>query len=437
VVRCKNGPVKVTTHAAAPWRAGVEGRGFRSGDHRVVVRLRAGHGFTVSFRQLGSARLHRYYVRCLPSDFPTYHFTSSGPVSPEFFTADDAFAPIKHRYAIIFDHNGVPLWWYHLPVEGPRVLADGSVVWFHSNGQSSRYEIRRLNGGLVRSLHTAANVSVDGHDVQPLANGRYLIGGHAQQSHVDTRAFGGSANADVLNAELQEVGPRGNLLWNWRSQGHISLAETGRWWPYTIDHPALYGYDVAHWNSIEPHGNSVIASFRQLDAVYKINKRTGRIAWKLGGTRTRQSLAVNGDPRQYPLGAQHDARLLGDGTLSVFDNRTELTDPRPRMVRYRIKQAARTATLLESISDPDVPTSYCCGSARRLPNRDWLIDWGQAAWKARSGGSIGGYTPDGERTFLLSFDSTFSYRAQPVPPGAVTRRALRKGMTAICSPGCR
>ena len=44
------------------------------------------------------------------------------------------------------------------------------------------------------------------------------------------------------------------------------------------------GYDIVHWNSIEPAGKSVIASFRNLDAVYKIRKSTGKIVWKLGGT---------------------------------------------------------------------------------------------------------------------------------------------------------
>ena len=33
------------------------------------------------------------------------------------------------------------------------------------------------------------------------------------------------------NAELQEVSRDGQLLWDWEAQDHISLAETGRWWP--------------------------------------------------------------------------------------------------------------------------------------------------------------------------------------------------------------
>ena len=49
-------------------------------------------------------------------------------------------------------------------------------------------------------------------------------------------------------------------------------------------------------------------------------------------------------------------------------------------------------------------------------------------------GSIGGYKPDGERTFLLTFDSTFSYRAQPVPRACVTAQDLRQGMDAMAAP---
>ena len=164
------------------------------------------------------------------------------------------------------------------------------------------------------------------------------------------------------------MSPDGQLLWDWKSQDHISLAETGRHWPWVISTPYQLGYDIAHWNSIEPAGNSVIASFRHVDAVYKINKSTGKIVWKLGGTRTPESLTVKHDPHDYTLGAQHDARLLPDGTLTLFDNRTKLPHRTPRAVRYRINQERGTATLLRSITDPDVapPTAAARPGAYRI-----------------------------------------------------------------------
>ena len=89
--------------------------------------------------------------------------------------------------------------------------------------------------------------------------------------------------------------------------------------------------------------------------------------------------------------------------------------------------AADDAYLKESITDPDVPISNCCGSARRLGNGDWLIDWGQ-------NNPIGGYRPDGKRTFLLTLKDNFSSRAEPVPAGAISAQDLRQGMNAMYAP---
>jgi hypothetical protein len=423
VVRCDNGPVTVQGRASGGWEVSVAGHPYRSGDFVDAVPLSAGHAFTVTVRQAGHPPLYRYYVRCLPNDFPKYTFTRDGPASPLFFTVENVTSPFDHRYAMVFDNHGVPIWWYKAPTHDAKVLPSGNLLWF--NFRFSRYEIHRLDGTLVRPLNAVGHTA-NAHDVQVLGNGDHLVSADVRQRHVDTSAYGGSSDATVINAELQEVSPSGNLVWDWKTQDHISLAETGRWWGYAVDHGAVdNGYDIVHWNSIEPDGDSVIASFKDLDAVYKIDQSTGDIVWKLGGTTTPESLAVKGDPRGYPLGAQHDARLLPDGTLTVFNNRSYLGNRIPRAERFRIDEQAGTATLIQSITDPEVPASNCCGSARRLGNGDWLISWGGL------GDLIGGYEPDGQRTFVLKMNSNRTYRAEPVPAGAVSAEDLRAGMNAM------
>jgi hypothetical protein len=362
-------------------------------------------------------------VRCLPDDFPDYTFTHDGPVSPRLFSIDEAFVPEpSERYAMIFDNHGVPVWWDRAPAWDTRVLPNGTVLWW--NASSLVFQIHGLDGALLVDGMNTVGQQANPHDVQFSGGGNYLAGAYVPRGPVDTSAYGGASDAYVSDAELQEVSPTGQLLWDWKSQDHISLSETGHRWPWVIHHAGLGGYDIVHWNSIEPDGNSVIASFRNLDAIYKIDKASGDIVWKLGGTSTPESLTVKDDPRGVTLGAQHDARLLTDGTLTAFDNRTNLNNHQPRAVRFRINESDRTATLLESITDPQVTGSNCCGSARRLGNGDWLIDWGQNK-------PIGGYAPDGRRTFLLSLDSTFSYRAEPVRSGAVSMQELRQGMNTI------
>jgi hypothetical protein len=420
VVRCRDAPMTVQAHSSGGWRVAIAGGQFRSGDFRQTVPLRSGRAFVVVARK--GSELFRYHVRCLPNSFPPYTFTRYGPVSPGYF----AIGRSDLRYGMIFDNHGVPIWWVRAPSWGITVLPSGNVLWY--DGSAQRFEVHRLDGSFIRALKPVGE-HTDGHDLQLLPNGDHLVSGQVLKHHVDTRAFGGSRDATVKSADLQQVGPGGKLIWRWNTFDHISLAETGRWWdaPPTDHQP----YDIVHWNSIEPAGNSVIASFRHLDAVYKINKATGNIVWKLGGTRTPKSLRVIGDLRADTLGAQHDARLLPDGTLTVFDNATGLSNPQPRAVRFRIDEQARTATLLEAITDPGVTSSGCCGSARRLDNGHWLINWAETR-----NHPIGGYEPNGERTFFLKFNPRSTYRAEPVKPGVLTAEDLRAAMQTMCSSGC-
>ncbi len=424
VVRCNDAPVTVQAQASGGWEAAIGSHPYRSGSFSEVVPLSSGRAFVVKVREAGFPHVYRYHVRCLPSNFPDYTFTRYGPVSPKYFSVDRDYNTADRHFGIIFDNHGVPVWWYEALTQDTKVLPNGNVVWFDRG--PFRWEVHRLDGSLVRTLD-AAGPPADPHDVQVLDNGGYLFGAYVQQHHVDTSAYGGSSDATILNTELVQVSPSDQVVWDWRSQDHIALEETGRFWRRSVNDPNPFGYDILHWNSIELAGNSVIASFRHLDAVYKIRRSTGNVVWKLGGTSTPRSLTVEHDPRANTFGAQHDARLLSDGTLTVFDNRTNLGQKRPRAVRFRIDEATRTATLVQSITDPAVDTSYCCGSARRLGNGDWLIGWG-------SKNPIGGYRPNGERTFLLTPDSGWSYRAEPVPAGALTAEDLREGMRAMANP---
>ena len=217
------------------------------------------------------------------------------------------------------------------------------------------------------------------------------------------------------------MGPDGQLVWSWKSQDHIALAETGRHWPWAVNH----NYDIAHWNSIEPAGDSVIASFRHFDAVYKIRKSTGEIVWKLGGTaHAREPQRCRATPAATPRRpARRPSASRRDPDRVRQSHQPGQSQSRGRCASGSTSKSG-TATLLESISDPDVSASYCCGSARRLESGDWLVDWGKTG---RNAGAIGGYAPSGERTFLMSFGSSYNYRAEPVPDGLLSARKLRRG----------
>lgn len=252
--------------------------------------------------------------------------------------------------------------------------------------------------------------------MQELGNGNFPLVSYKPRDHVDLSAFGKPSDATVVDAEIQELTPAGSLVWSWNSKEHIDLAETDRWWstPPTRLPDGRDAYDYAHINAVEPDGSGLVVSLRHTDAIYRISRSYGQIEWKLGGTTTGESLIVSGDPLSHTLGGQHDVRRLADGTVSVFDNGSQLSRP-PRVARFRIDAAARTAVLVESLSDSEIPTSVCCGGARKLSSNGWLVAWG-------GNPVIAEYAADKSRIFKLHFTDTGAvlYRAFPVPGGRIS-----------------
>jgi hypothetical protein len=421
-VRCDAQEIDVHVDGAPGWQARIGDRAPRSGSFDVTRPLGYDRAFAVTFVHGASGRAQHFHVRCLPADFPSFHFKRIRRGGPRFFGIQ------MNPYATMFDSDGAPIWWYdtHNDPNNVEMLPDGTVAWDPVDpvaNVASVYRVRKLNGRLVRKL-TTPGATTDLHELLLLPNGNYLMGGRVTEHHVDASQFGGSSDADAIGIEIQEVTPSEHVVWKWDSADHIALDETPqRWWDNFLL-PAGSPYDIVHWNAAEPDGKYVLLSFRHLDAIYAINRRTGNVAWKLGGTTTAKSLTVIGDPEgSYPLGGQHDVRVLPDGTISIHDNNTQLPDP-PRVVRYRVNVKQKTARLVQSLSDPRIPGSICCGSARMSPSGDWLVGWGGNPVTTA-------YDSRGRRIYSLKIGEGFSYRSNPVPPGLVSARDFRHGMNSM------
>lgn len=419
--RCQEDDLVMKIGGAHRWKTRIADGRYRGGSHRSRISLGEGQAVRVAFKRKRRAKVSRFRIRCLPPDFPEFGFRRFRPGGPGLFSVG-----LHDGYAAIFSRYGAPIWWYkgeHKVVDA-KVLSDGTVSWNTNSAPiSGSFEIRTLTGELLRTLGTVEGTDL--HDIQLLPNGNYMYGSLSSRFGVDATAFGGTADVTTLDTEIQEVTPDGRVVSGWDSGDRLRLAEAGRWWDRIPSSDVSLPYDVSHWNSVEPAGKFMYLSFRNLDAVYKVNRKSGRVVWKLGGTETNKSLKVlnypNGD---YPLGAQHDARLQPDGTITVFNNRSELEDAMPVAHRFRINEGAGTAKLIETIRDRRVTPTFCCGSARRLPSGDWLVSWGDA-------GIAGAYNPAGRTIFRLFTPNYWSYRAEPVPSGRVTIAELGRAMDAM------
>jgi hypothetical protein len=343
------------------------------------------------------------------------------------------------NWVIAFDQDGTPRWWQSFVYNslGSEILPDGtlqvSLGYGDGFGQDGRtaQEIRSLEGELIRELRTRGTPT-DGHEFVPLPNGNDLLVSYKPRHGVDLSRFGLEKDGGVLDGEIQEVTPDGEVVWRWNSSDHVSLDETPeRWWRKLRQNPQFDGkgrvrYDVFHLNSVEPWGRQYVVSSRHNDRVYGISRRTGEVLWTFGGERGPKSLRLVGaaPERFYPLGGQHDARIVDGNVLTVHDNGTNLESKErpPRVARFRLDLKERTATFLSEVEDTEVaPYSHCCGSVREFGDGT-LVAWGNNP-------VISGFGPDDELAFRLWLPVP-AYRAVPVPE-SVTDADLDRGLEAM------
>jgi hypothetical protein len=423
--------LSVTVKVQAPNRTtvSVDGEPALGGSfQRQVENVATGQTFTFV---VNSTYAKTYFIRRLPAEFPAWTTERPGTPQSEYYI----FAPnIKvdfsafRNWVIIADNYGVPIWWYYdpiLPIDA-KLMPDGQIGYLTFGVYPGFGTLRNLDGTLTNILNPSPVFGgyMDNHELLKLPNRNYAFIGAVTRGPVDASPFGGSASAMVLDNIVEEVNAGGELIWSWSPLDHIPLAECSpQWWSLYMTSGTI---DPYHMNSVEAVGNSVVISMRHLDAILRVSKATGAVQWKLGGTPRPESLTFVNDPYGN-FGGPHDARMLPDGTLTLHDNGANMGRP-PRAVRYRIDTVARTATLLEQVTDPKVADAWCCGSARRLHNGNWVMGWGHTP-------AVTEIASDGNLVFRMNLaDQYFSYRAHPVPYGKLRRADLRAGMDYMYPP---
>jgi outer membrane protein assembly factor BamB len=431
VSRCGRDAAPIHAEASNGIEVEVDARPPETGTIVIDPGVAPGKDFEITVAD--GARRRAYEVRCLPADFPPWRFEDLGEAAPGLFVVSFKASREERPWVIVFDHEGVPRWWYSPPtrVLWAQILSDGTVSWARSFGDGygldrrMAHEIRSLSGELLRLVRTRGPI-IDGHELREFGS-NLLVGSYVPET-ADLSRFGGPVRAAIVSAEIQELDPRGRVLWRWNSRGHISLAETGRWWRNVLSNPRrrLQGreaFDPVHINAIEPRGSDeVVISTRHTDAVYGIQRSTGEVVWKIGGSKTADSLEIVGDPAQKLLGGQHDVRIAEDGSLSIYDNGKD-RPRRPRVVFYRLAPEQGRVRYLGQLNDSEVKTSHCCGSARELAEGGWLVSWGDNPL-------VTAFDEERQIAFRLELAAS-TFRAVPVPPGATTLAQLDQGMEAM------
>lgn len=253
----------------------------------------------------------------------------------------------------------------------------------------------------IKRLRAGNGYEGDHHEFLITPRGTALITIYHETPH-DLSAAGGQAEDVVVDGIAQELDvATGEVLFEWHSLEHVDVSES--YYELTPDLEAPYDY--FHINSIEEDGEDhLLISARRTSTVYKIERASGEVVWRLGGRRNDFEM---GEGARFDF--QHDARRHPDGTITLFDNRGEAMNEASRGIRLRLDEEAMTAELVAEYTIPEDPFATYQANVQDLPNGTVFVGWGSAPYLSE-------HARGGELLFEARFpEEVESYRAFRFP----------------------
>ena len=199
----------------------------------------------------------------------------------------------------------------------------GRVVLGHGSGSGV---IDNASYQQIAKVSAGNGLSMDLHDFDLEPGGVALITVY-EPVWWNLSAGHGPSHGVLEDCVVQEIDVRtGLVMFEWHALGHVPLSAS-----YTQAHLAPDNHtevwDWFHINSIdlEPDRNLLISS-RNTWSVYQVGHTFGEVLWTLGGKHSSFTLGPG-----VRFAWQHDATLLADGSIEIFDNEdTPAQAPRSR-----------------------------------------------------------------------------------------------------------
>jgi hypothetical protein len=284
---------------------------------------------------------------------------------------------------------------------GPMIFDEaGNLVWFDplaSGTEAANLQVQQLDGqpvltwwqgyippqgfgegeemiasdsyALIGRVHAGNGLRADLHDFH-IAPADTAVLTVFNPIACNLSGLHGPADGAVTDSSFQELDLRTGLVRReWHSLDHVPLGDsynpaagTSREWPF----------DYFHLNSLQQTpGGRMLLSARNTWAIYELDA-SGRVVVRIGGRRSDVALA-----RGAGTAYQHDATLLPNGTISVFDNgAVPKVHAQSRGLVVSLAANGRSEAVVGEYEHPQPLLSGSQGNIQLLENGDEFLGWG-------------------------------------------------------------
>jgi hypothetical protein len=293
--------------------------------------------------------------------------SANGPGGPMIFEGDGQlvwFKPLPAKISAtnlqLQSYDGKPAlsWWQGKLL--PQGFGEGEEIV--DNSAYQQIAVVRAGNGLYADLH----------DFQIDADDTALLTAY-DPVHCNLSALGGPANGAVTDGVFQEIDlGTGLVRREWHALDHVAISATYAKLEAGKARTA-FPFDFFHINSLQQlPGGGTLVSARNTWTIYALDAATGQVVTRIGG---KHSTATMGPGTRTAW--QHDARMLANGEITVFDNGSEpKVQPWSRGIIERLDAAAGTVTLVKQYTHSPALSAGTQGNVQTLPDGNVMIGWG-------------------------------------------------------------
>lgn len=316
-----------------------------------------------------------------------------------FFTVTKSF-PSPYSFLAVINDTGV-LFTRNVPDGAPITKSDGCgnfqpigndrFVFFKQQLPSpvpgvffGIHQIMNRRGDVVDSFQCGNRQIADLHDFHLMPNGHAILLAYSPRTfNMKTLLCApdtAKTDATVFDAVIQELDQDKHVVMEWNSKDHFSPCDAT---PEINLGAKLIDYNHINTAVIDSSDGNMIASFRHMDEVTKINWKTGATIWRWGGKNN--MFTFEGDTLKFSH--QHDPARIFNGNITMWDNGnlrpkdtvingkdTVVNRPFSRAIEYQLDEINHKAKTIWEYRN--VPYSAAAGNVQTLSNGNRFIGTG-------------------------------------------------------------
>lgn len=327
----------------------------------------------------------KYAVNTMNTDFPEYNVEGESEYEGDYYMSTYSFNYNTNHFIFKLDKTGKIKYYKKTDKIAfdfkKETTEDGNTKYMYLEATDDNFEgltsllpcdlvimdenykeLERIN----YLLQDGTTIPLENHSYLYLGENHYILTTYKAVEKEETIASE-TQKVCVMDSYIQEI-KDGKIIWEFN----------------TTKYPELYNYssleklnyqkpyqDYVHINSMEidKEDGNLLCSYRNIDAIIKIDRKTGELIWVLGGKGDQFGLT-----EKQKFSKQHSIISISNNTIMLYDNGN--SNKKSRVLKIKINEKNKT---IEEYKEYELGVyAYMMGSIRVIdePKETYLICYG-------------------------------------------------------------